>query len=96
MRPSKKVNLSNTDVAKNRKKADQTKDGLHKLMKSSRWTFFGGIGERKPNLMSNADRRKAGLEQDPDLPDYQQEFPEGLFDHKARDGEDEKSKENSN
>lgn len=33
----------------------------------------GGFGENKIKVMSNAERRKQGLEQDPDLEDYKPE-----------------------
>lgn len=32
---------------------------------------FHGLGEKKKNIMSNATRRKLGLEQDSELDDYQ-------------------------
>ena len=43
-----------------------------KWMKSVPWgkTVTSGYGESKPNVMSNEDRRKLGVPQDPGLPDY--------------------------
>jgi len=34
-------------------------------------TVYGGVGETKLNIMSNADRRSRGFEEDEDLEDYQ-------------------------
>jgi len=42
-----------------------------KLPRVYRWKFFGGMGENKPSIMSNKDRRERGFPQDPNLPDYQ-------------------------
>jgi hypothetical protein len=70
--PTKKPSLSNEDVVRNRKKSATAKDGLHKLF--GKLTFYGGgFGTGKIKMMSNADRRSMGLEQDKELPDYQEE-----------------------
>lgn len=43
----------------------------------SRWTFWqAGQGPNQLSVMSNADRRKMGVEQDPALPDYQRKSRE--------------------
>lgn len=65
-----KRGLSNDDVVKNRQKANRTKDSLFRLFGKP---SFSGMGtkEVKIKVMSNADRRKSGIEQDKDLPDYE-------------------------
>lgn len=44
-------------------------DMYHKAKKSSK--PVGGMVENAPKVMSNSDRRRLGLEQDKELPDYQ-------------------------
>ena len=46
-------------------------DMYHKAKGSSK--PIGGIGNSKPKCMSNADRRRLDMEQDKDMPDYQEE-----------------------
>jgi len=69
-----KRNLSNADVVKNRQKASKTKDGLLKMFGKKLSVPVSGVG-KPAKVMSNKDRRAMGIEQDPDLEDYQDERP---------------------
>ena len=58
---------------KSRKERRKTADDIS--YKLGQWfgpkRVFGGVGETKINCMSNADRRRLGLEEDEELEDYQ-------------------------
>ena len=67
---TKNKGLSNSDIVKNRQKANKTIDGLNQLFGKKSFRIVG-FGKNSVKVMSNEDRRKLGLEQDPDLEDYQ-------------------------
>jgi len=59
-----------TSKTERRRKFNKFKDTLHEMYGPI--TVFGGVGTSKhTKVMTNADRRELGVEEDPDLPDYQ-------------------------
>jgi len=62
-------NKCKTSKAERRRKAGEMCSNLTKWF--GPLTIYGGLGETKLNVMSNADRRRNGLEEDESLEDFQ-------------------------
>ena len=67
--PENQRNNPDAIIRQRRSQAQKTKDGLLKIFGKPK--IYVKEGKVKIKVMSNADRRKLGIEQDPELPDYQ-------------------------